>query len=194
MSQHPAEQYLLAGVRPATAGKQVLHWLLDGLILWLPFTILGLVAAGPFFTQMFDGFYALNNTSNTSVSPRGEQSGGEQTIVNFMVFVASSTILLLIYFGLYWWMIAVKGQTPGMRILGLRLVSVETGQPIGWGQAFIRGAVVVLGTLFSGGILGVVFWLSPLFDTQSGWNQALQDKLVKAVAIDVKTGRDPFRS
>jgi uncharacterized RDD family membrane protein YckC len=56
-----------------------------------------------------------------------------------------------------------KGQTPGKKLLGLRVVDVETGKGATWGKMFLRGQIIKpfvyclfgIGTLISYiGILG----------------------------------------
>ncbi len=136
-------------------------------------TLLGLI---PYFMNLF----------NVVAQPPGLIEGAQeqqfsQLMGSMLIVVGVFALAMLVYFLVFSWFIAVKGQTPGMRILGLRLVSVHTGQPVGWKLALLRSAVLILGNQFTGGILGLLFWLSPLFDTQSGWNQSWQDKMLKAV-------------
>ncbi len=182
--QHP-----LSGTRPASATNQILYWLLDGLIFGIPIMILTLLGLIPYFMNLF----------NVMAQPRGLSEGAQeqqfsQLMGSMLIVVGVFALAMLVYFVVFSWFIAVNGQTPGMRILGLRLVSVHTGQPVGWKLALLRNAVLILGNQFTGGILGLLFWLSPLFDTQSGWNQSWQDKMVKAVLINVKEGRDTFQA
>jgi uncharacterized RDD family membrane protein YckC len=70
------------------------------------------------------------------------------------------------------------GQTPGKRMLGIRVVSDETGQTIGYGRAFGRYAITVVFSLFFIPLLLDYLW--PLWDTK---NQALHDKVVSSVVV-----------
>lgn len=65
--------------------------------------------------------------------------------------------------------------TPGMRALGLRLVDIDDGQPIGFARALLRGIVQAA----AGAIL--VGHLSPLFDRR---RRAWHDKAVAAIVVD----------
>jgi uncharacterized RDD family membrane protein YckC len=72
-----------------------------------------------------------------------------------------------------------SGQTPGKRALGIRVVSDQTGESIGYGRAFGRYAITVLfaWVLF---LPLVLDYLWPLWDTR---NQALHDKVVSSVVV-----------
>lgn len=181
----------LAGARATSAGRQLLVWLLDGLIFGLPLALLSFLSFLPLiFTAIDIASYQARNHINHGLS----EAQAMKIFGSLAIALAVSGVLLLVYYFIYWWLIATKGRTPGMSIMGMRLVSLETGLPIGWGQAFLRGLVVVLGSQLTGGVGGLLFWLSPLFDSTSGWAQSWHDKLVKAVVIDTKNGRDTFTS
>ena len=72
-----------------------------------------------------------------------------------------------------------SGQTPGKRALGIRVVSDDTGESIGYGRAFGRYAITVLfaWVLF---LPLVLDYLWPLWDTK---NQSLHDKVVSSVVV-----------
>jgi uncharacterized RDD family membrane protein YckC len=72
-----------------------------------------------------------------------------------------------------------RGQTPGKRAVGIRVISDETGNPIGYGRAFGRYIItVVFGFLLL--IPWLLDYLWPLWDRK---NQALHDKLVGSVVV-----------
>jgi uncharacterized RDD family membrane protein YckC len=71
-----------------------------------------------------------------------------------------------------------RGQTPGKRLVGMRVVSDATGNRIGYGRAFGRYVMtVVFGLLV---VPWVLDYLWPLWD---GKNQALHDKIVGSVVV-----------
>jgi uncharacterized RDD family membrane protein YckC len=72
-----------------------------------------------------------------------------------------------------------RGQTPGKRAVGIRVVREETGASIGYGRALGRYAITVLFAwlLFLPLLLD---YLWPLWDDK---NQALHDKVVGSVVI-----------
>ena len=81
-----------------------------------------------------------------------------------------------------------SGQTLGKSRVGIRLVRVDTGRPIGAGLALVR---VLAGWLFNsitGGIFLIVDLLFPAFDKR---RQRVIDKMLNTVVIDVSTSPTP---
>lgn len=70
-----------------------------------------------------------------------------------------------------------SGQTLGKRALGIRVVSFETGGPIGYGRAFIRWIGRYVSTVV---ILLGYFWM--LWD---GEKQTWHDKMARDVVVPV---------
>jgi uncharacterized RDD family membrane protein YckC len=78
------------------------------------------------------------------------------------------------------------GSTPGMRLIGLKCVSVKTGQPLGFGMGIVRAIIHWIAFVLCI-IPGVVDLLFPLWD---GHKQTLADKLISSVVI--KAPKEPF--
>ena len=97
--------------------------------------------------------------------------------------VAFDLVLLLIYWaGSLGWVIYNRwitmgntGQSLGKRVVGIKLVSESTGQPIGPGMAFVRD----LAHMIDAAICFVGF-LFPLWDPKA---QTIADKLMTTVVI-----------
>ena len=69
------------------------------------------------------------------------------------------------------------GQTPGKRMLGIRVVDFETGGPIGYGRAVLRD----LGRIVSGSVLDIGYlWM--LWDREK---QTWHDKFAGSVVVPV---------
>jgi uncharacterized RDD family membrane protein YckC len=88
-----------------------------------------------------------------------------------------------------WWLLGTRGWTLGRRLLGMRVVSVTGGAPVGLGRALVRllvpgaaGVVPVLGP--------TLVHVSPFFDG-SGRRQGWHDLAAGTVVLDVRTGLDP---
>jgi uncharacterized RDD family membrane protein YckC len=82
--------------------------------------------------------------------------------------------------------IAGSGQTLGKRIMRIKVVGVESTEPLGFGRAFRRWARLGLWTPFWGCLgIGLLFQLidsaSPLFDPRM--RQALHDKQAATVVV-----------
>lgn len=78
--------------------------------------------------------------------------------------------------GYYWfylpYMEGTTGQTFGKQQQGIKTVSAETGQPVGFAMAFVRYLL--------NGLVCNLGWLFPFFDAQK---QTLGDKVSKGVTI-----------
>jgi uncharacterized RDD family membrane protein YckC len=74
-----------------------------------------------------------------------------------------------------WITMGATGQSWGKRMLGLRLVSDNTGEPIGGGMAFARDICHLVDSLAC-----YVGWLFPLWDAK---RQTLADKIVSTVVL-----------
>lgn len=82
-----------------------------------------------------------------------------------------------------------SGQTIGKSRMGIRLVRVDTGRPIGAGLAVIR---VLAGWLFNtltGGIFLIVDLLFPAFDKR---RQRVIDKMLNTVVVDASAPAVPL--
>ena len=88
--------------------------------------------------------------------------------------------------------IAGRGQTLGKRIMHIKVMAVETPEPIGFGRAFRRWARLGLWTPFWGCaglglLLQFIDSVSPLFDQKL--RQALHDKTARTVVVDFPPGK-----
>ncbi|MCT2594534.1 RDD family protein [Streptomyces sp. N2-109] len=85
---------------------------------------------------------------------------------------------VLVYIGVMLWMLyqeGTTGQSPGKKMVNVRLVKESTGQPIGFGMAFLRKLAHILDSLAC--YLG---WLWPLWDAKS---QTFADKVCGTVVV-----------
>jgi uncharacterized RDD family membrane protein YckC len=96
----------------------------------------------------------------------GPGAGGHGLAVA-SVYLVGLPSLLAVYMALFW---ALAGRTPGMALLGLRVVGLDGGA-IGWLRALIRAAVLAYFPI------GAV-WL--LVDRR---HQAVHDKLARTTVV-----------
>jgi uncharacterized RDD family membrane protein YckC len=110
----------------------------------------------------------------------GASSDGETGVISAAV-VGYLLTLVLPFFYFPFFHGDPRGQTPGKRVVGIRVVREETGASIGYGRAFGRYAITVLFAwlLFLPLLLD---YLWPLWD---GRNQALHDKVVSSIVVRV---------
>jgi len=74
-----------------------------------------------------------------------------------------------------WYQAGTTGQSLGKKVLKLRLVSEETGQPIGMLMAFVRDICHIIDS-----VICFIGYLFPLWDAK---RQTIADKIVKTVVI-----------
>jgi uncharacterized RDD family membrane protein YckC len=88
--------------------------------------------------------------------------------------------LVAIAIGVYFAVqVGQTGQSPGMRVVGLKCIGTQTGQPIGGALGFVRSLAHIIDSLIC-----YVGWLFPLWDAQ---RQTLADKIMKTVVVVVPT-------
>lgn len=73
------------------------------------------------------------------------------------------------------WILGGQGQSLGKKVLGMMLLSEETGQPIGTLNAFLRDICHVVDS-----IICYVGYLFPLWDPK---RQTIADKIMKTVVV-----------
>jgi uncharacterized RDD family membrane protein YckC len=73
------------------------------------------------------------------------------------------------------WIMGGQGQSIGKKVVGMRLLSEETGQPIGTLNAFLRDICH-----FVDSIICYVGYLFPLWDAK---RQTLADKIMRTVVV-----------
>jgi uncharacterized RDD family membrane protein YckC len=106
-------------------------------------------------------------------------------VILAIIFVAAKVAVLgvlmyLVIIGLEVWFavqVGTTGQSPGMRVVGLKCVSTTTGQPIGAGMGIVRWICHVID-----GAICYIGWLFPLWDQK---RQTIADKIVSTVVVTV---------
>ena len=74
-----------------------------------------------------------------------------------------------------WIAMGNTGQSLGKRVIGIRLVSESSGQPIGPLMAFVRDIAHIVDS-----IICYIGWLFPLWDSKA---QTLADKIMSTVVV-----------
>ncbi len=116
-------------------------------------------------------------------------------VILSLIFGAVSSALgvlvsLVAYLGAaaYWIVQLLKqgntGQTIGKKVIGLKVVKEETGQPIGGGMSIVRAIAHVADS-----IICYIGWLFPLWDAK---RQTLADKIIGTLVITVP--KQPFNA
>jgi uncharacterized RDD family membrane protein YckC len=104
-------------------------------------------------------------------------------IVVFILSLVVHPLIILAYIlaigaGLFLaYQVGETGQSPGMRVAGVRCVHIGTGQPIGPGLGILRGIAHAVDSFIC-----YVGWLFPLWDSK---RQTLADKIMSTVVVTV---------
>ena len=137
-------------------------------------SFLAFVALAPFFLGYWQMFQGLETTTdrygNTTLEPGAEVSS---TAIGLMLV---GTLLYAVFY-VYNWCIRQgrSGYTFGKTVVGIKLVSESTRQPIGAGMSFVRQLAHILD-----GLLCNLGYLWPIWDSKK---QTFADKIMSTLVI-----------
>lgn len=154
----------------ASWGARLCASLIDGLIVGLAPGILYAIAAIITASSVSD----YNSCAFDDYQCRADAASAGPPV--FAILLVILAILVGIGAGIF---LLVKegstGQTIGKKAMSIRLVREDTGQPLGFGMAFVRRLAHFLDT-----IACYIGWLWPLWDEKS---QTFADKAVGSVVV-----------
>ena len=103
----------------------------------------------------------------------GAAAGGAGALAVFggLVLFLAVIALALLYFPFFW---ARDGQTPGMKVFGIRVVRDRDGGPISGGQALLR----LLGYFVNGMVLYVGYVWILIDKRRRGWHDLIAGTVV----------------
>lgn len=130
------------------------------------------------------GIYLLFSAIMWGISVAILGSGTPKTSTLHTYALVATIVGVILWIGLIgftFWNLAYKrgttGQTIGQKVVKIKTISEETGQPLGFGGAFLRQICH-----FVDSIACSIGYLAPLWDEK---NQTWADKIVKSVVIRV---------
>lgn len=153
----------------ATLGSRALARIIDSVILGVIIYAIWIVIIG--------GTSAAVTNSDGTVD---DEAAGGIIAAFFGAFLI--TIVLSIAYELV--LTAIKGQTVGKMIMGIKVVRSGDGQVPGFGPSFMRWLLPIIGGLICG-IGEILVYLSPLFDS-SGRMQGWHDKAANTLVISLR--------
>jgi uncharacterized RDD family membrane protein YckC len=162
----------LGTVRVAGVGQRFVARLIDGVLYLIIFGILLGIGVGSVSSSSHHTC-DVNGVCTTVVS-----GGGLGAIYGL---TAAGYLLGFLY---EFFFIALRGQTIGKMVMGVKVVSAETGQVPGYGKAFVRQVIPAFGW-FICFIVGVLVYLSVFFDGTKR-NQSWYDKAAGDFVISVR--------
>lgn len=167
--QYPQYQQSYQATGPsgprAGFGRRLLAAIVDGLLLGIPLGIIGELIGVPLFTFKV----AINETTG---QVGGLPTASLGTVLLFNLFTIAVGVA---YYGYFEG--GASGQTLGKRALGIRVISQDTGGPLGAGRAIGRYFARALSALAC--LLGYL-WM--LWDREK---QTWHDKLTTSVVVPI---------
>ncbi|MEU6327267.1 RDD family protein [Streptomyces sp. NPDC047049] len=154
----------------ASWGARLCAMLIDGLIVGLVPGILYAIGFGMITSATSE----INSCAYDDYNCRSEAASAGPPAIAFILIVIAALafmaggIFMLIQEG-------NKGQTIGKKAMSIRVVREDTGQPLGFGMAFVRRLAHFLDS-----IACYVGWLWPLWDDKA---QTFADKAVGSVVV-----------
>ncbi|MEO8888498.1 MAG: RDD family protein [Jatrophihabitantaceae bacterium] len=165
----PQGGLLPGAVRPLQIGKRVWAFVIDLLIVGVPFLIIYFIALAAFVKQAT----TCANSGNPDCVSKASSGGGVIVLVALVL-----SVLAVVYFVYF---IGKTGQTIGKKQMGVKVVDSRTGQTIGYGRAFGRYIVQSLSNI----VCYAGLW-SAFLDSGSGRYQGWHDKALNTQVISVK--------
>ncbi len=163
---YPANAYA-AGPEFAGFGGRLIGSILDGIL----YGLVSLVFVVPAVVMMriaLDDCYSINDEISC---PEGALNGGALAAA-IALFIAAAVVVAVLYVRA----LGRTGQTWGRKIAGVKVVSKETGQPIGIGRAIGR-------YLFASFISSNVCLLGYLWMLWDKDKQTWHDKVVGSIVV-----------
>ncbi|MBY8862428.1 RDD family protein [Nocardia sp. CA2R105] len=156
------------GPRPPYASwiQRVGGALIDGLIVGVPAAILYIAG----LTVGFSAQSCAPDENGYPVCTGGGLSGAGWILIVLGWVIAVAGGLYLTY------LVGTTGQTPGKRMVGIRLIREADGQVLGFGMAFVRNLCHVLDSFC------YIGYLWPLWDDK---RQTFADKIMKTIVVEV---------
>ncbi len=149
----------------ATWLSRVGAYLVDYVIILIPVGILYFIGIALFVGEA---------ASSTYDPETGQITGGTGGAGGFLVIMLAAVVAFVIQ--LYFlYMQGTTGQTPGKKLTNIRVISEQTGQPIGFGMSFVRCLAHLLD-----GFACYIGFLWPLFDAKG---QTFADKVMNTVVV-----------
>ncbi|AEV88907.1 hypothetical protein ACWT_7898 [Actinoplanes sp. SE50] len=177
------------GMALAGLGQRLVARLIDIAVV----LVLNIVVNGWFAYQWWRDFHPILTRYMDQVQAGAKPDypvGTERMATLQMTIILISTLLWLLYEAPA---IAGRGQTLGKMMMGIRVVGLDSTEPIGFRRAFGRWAQLGLWSLFWWCLVGFVVQLldslSPTFDSRL--RQAWHDKAARTVVVAVPDGAQP---
>ena len=160
------------GGERAGFGVRLGGYLLDGLLYGLLMAVFA-IPGGVLIAASFSDCYTFERfDGSTEIEcPPGSPEGG--MIAGGIALIAVGFLLVAF---IYLRALGRSGQTWGRKIVGIKVIGEQTGEPIGFGRALGR-------QLFAGFISAQIFYLGYLWMLWDDKKQTWHDKVVNSIVV-----------
>jgi len=148
-------------------GNRVVAYIIDAAIIGVPVLILYFIAGALFVSS-------VKTTVDSNGFAHTTGGGGAGLVLLLVVVLGIAAAVYFVY------LIGTTGQTPGKKMMGVKVVDVASGQPIGFGRALGRYLVQALSNV----VCYAGLW-SAWLDSASGRYQGWHDKALNTQVISV---------
>lgn len=154
----------------ASFGERLLAWILDRVIMLVIISVISI----PIIVWLVATFETEIGLCSDGVSTC--ETPTDSTAVRLFIGIALiglAALTVLFFYQLIG--LARSGKTPGRRIMKIRVIREESGDPPGWGRGVVRVLV--------GGISGQILYLGHLWRLWDDDKQTWHDKAANTVVI-----------
>ncbi|WP_149100656.1 RDD family protein [Actinoplanes teichomyceticus] len=186
---YPVPEARPHGLPLAGLGQRLLARLIDILVVLL----LNVVVNGWFAYQWWQDFWPIYTQYVDQIMAGGDPAMIQPTARMQTLQMAVILLATLLWLGYEAPAISGRGQTLGKRLMGIKVVGLDSTAPIGFRRAFARWAQLGMWTLLWWCLVGVVIQLldslSPTFDPRL--RQAWHDKAARTVVVALPPRAQP---
>ncbi|MBE7188728.1 RDD family protein [Jatrophihabitans endophyticus] len=122
----------------------------------------------------YPGGYGFQLPPGVTIAPVGRRIGAFFLMI--LLYIVTLVIGFIIWGAVLW----AKGTSPALRVLNMRCVDANTGQPVGWGKMFVRD---FLGGIVQGILSFITYIISFVLFLSGDRHQSIPDKIGGTVVV-----------
>ena len=125
------------------------------------------------------GYGSFQLPPGVTIAPVGRRIGAFFLMI--LLYIVTLVIGFIIWGAILW----AKGTSPALRVLNMRCVDANTGQPVGWGRMALRD---IIGGIVQGILALITLLVSFILFLATGRHQSLPDLIGSTVVVHDPNG------